>query len=86
MSEYTDELRQSLLYYAKLAQERDDEIDRLRERVAELEAAIRAVQAEHVQDEWVCRSFCRICSRKYGLWPCLTRVDLDAVLPPEEQG
>lgn len=37
-----EEMRQSRSYFVQLAQERNDEFDRLRARVAELEGAVRA--------------------------------------------
>lgn len=58
-----------------------DEIDRLRERVAELEAAIRAVQRKHRKLQFA--RACDICAPQDQRWRCLTRMELDAVLPPE---
>lgn len=55
-------------------------------RVAELEAAIRAVQGEHYEERPSTYLGCRICSPQDGHWPCLVRMELDAVLPPEERG
>ena len=80
-----EEMRQSRSYFVQLAQERNDEIDRLRARVAELEYAIRSVQREH--RKMPLARGCDICAPQDEGWPCLTRNELDAVLPPEgEQG
>ena len=63
-----------------------DKIDRLRARVAELEAAIRLVQDMHVPEISGYEAHCHICSPRDGDWPCLVRMELDAVvLPPEEE-
>ena len=64
----------------------EDEIDRLTARVAELEAAIRTVQGEHRPErQGAGLNWCRICAPQDGSWPCLVRMELDAVLPPEEE-
>ena len=60
-----------------------DEIDRLRARMAELESAIRSVQREH--RKMPLARGCDICAPQDEGWPCLTRKELDAVLPPEEE-
>lgn len=58
------------------------DVAQLSVRVAELEAAIRAVQGEHWGEEYQGGVACHGCAR----WmPCYTRETLDAVLPPEEQ-
>ena len=63
-----------------------DEIDRLRERVAELEAAIRTVLSDHEPIWNGYYSWCQICSPADSSWPCGVRLELDAVvLPPEEE-
>lgn len=62
-----------------------DEIDRLRARVAELEVVVRSVQRKHRKLQFA--RACDICAPQDQRWPCLTREELDAVLPPEgEQG
>ena len=58
----------------------------LRARVAELERAIRLVQDMHVPEISGYEAHCHICSPQDGSWPCLVRMELDAVLlPPEEE-
>ena len=52
--------------------------DELQARVATLESAIRSVQSEHRPDG---AGGCRVCSP----WRCLVWLELDAVLPPEEE-
>ncbi len=76
-----EEMRTSRSYFVRLAQERNDEIDLLRARVAELESAIRAVQWEHAKVVTAHGTWCRICSPQDGSWPCVARMELDAVLP-----
>jgi hypothetical protein len=58
---------------------------RVASRLAELEGAIRSVQAEHTRVVTAYGTWCRICSPQDGSWPCVVRMELDAVLPPEEQ-
>ena len=68
-----------------LDSDNQEEVGMLHARVAELEGAIRAVQGNHWELKLGAKG-CSTCAPQDGGWPCLVRLALDAVLPPEKQG
>lgn len=78
------EMRASGKYFLRLAQEKNNEVLNLKARVVDLELAIGAVQREHAQAGRAIEA-CKICSPQDKSWPCVTRLHLDAVLPPAGQ-
>lgn len=80
-----DYLRRSRSYFIGLVHQQDDEIDRIRELMRKMAVAVRSVQAEHTRVVTAYGTWCRICSPQDGSWPCVARMELDAVLPPEEE-